>query len=92
MRRSLTPHRSGRADAIEIPLKVKKRLGLDSARSWIVLTELNRFIWPGPDIRLAPGHDSPLYDAIPDWLFFDVREGIVRHRDEGRLTITKRTE
>jgi hypothetical protein len=79
-------------DAIEIPLIVKRRLGLDAARSWIVLTELNRFIWPGPDIRLAPGHESPFYDAIPDWLFFDVRNGVVRHSAAGNLAITKRTE
>lgn len=81
-----------RTDAIELPLNVKQRLGLDSAPSWIVLTELNRFIWPGPDVRLAPGHESPLYDAIPDWLFFDVRNGVIRNRDTGKLIITKRTE
>jgi hypothetical protein len=36
---------------IEIPTKVKRRLGLDDARSWIVTDELNRFIWPGFDLR-----------------------------------------
>jgi hypothetical protein len=79
-------------DVLEIPANVKRQLGLDSARSWIVLTELNRFIWPGPDVRIAPGQPSPIYDAIPDWLFFDVRGGVVRHSGAGRLTITKRTE
>lgn len=29
----------------------KRRLGLDDERSWIVLTESNRFVWPGPDMR-----------------------------------------
>jgi len=38
------------ADAIEIPANVKKQLGFDRDRSWIVVIELNRFIWPGPDI------------------------------------------
>lgn len=38
-------------DAIEIPHTTKQRLGLDDERSWIVLTESNRFAWPGPDIR-----------------------------------------
>src|SRR5262245_21440649 len=37
--------------AIEIPAVTKKRLGLDSDRSWIVLTEVNDFTWPGFDIR-----------------------------------------
>ncbi|MER8589930.1 plasmid maintenance toxin (PemK-like), partial [Mesorhizobium sp. M1338] len=38
-------------DAIEIPAAVKLRLRLDGERSWIVLTESNRFAWPGPDVR-----------------------------------------
>ena len=33
----------------------KRRLGLDDARSWIMVTEGNRFAWPGPDLRpIAP--------------------------------------
>lgn len=79
-------------DAVEIPLVIKRRLGLDAERSWIVLTELNRFIWPGPDVRIAPGGQSPIYDAIPDWLFFDLRDGIARHARGGGLSITPRTE
>ena len=39
------------AVAIEIPAAVKQRLRLDHERSWIVLTESNRFAWPGPDVR-----------------------------------------
>ena len=42
-------------DALEIPQPVKARLGLDHERSWIVLTELNEFIWPGPDLHFLPG-------------------------------------
>ena len=79
-------------DGIEMPPSVKRHLGLDKERSWIVLTELNRFIWPGPDIRPAPGSDSPFYDALPDWLYERVREGIVRRVEAGRLKVTKRTE
>ena len=45
------PDREG--DAIEIPLETKKRLGLDSERSWIMITEANEFVWPGPDLRPA---------------------------------------
>lgn len=84
------PERGG--DALEIPRHVKTRLGLDHERSWIVLTELNRFIWPGPDIRVAPGHESPFYDPIPDWLFFQLKENILGRVRAGRLKITKRTE
>ena len=38
-------------EAVEIPPAVKRRLGLDEARSWIVVSEINRFVWPGPDLR-----------------------------------------
>ena len=40
--------------AVEIPRHTKMRLGMDDERSWIVVTELNRFIWPGPDVRPTP--------------------------------------
>lgn len=40
--------------AMEIPVETKKRLGLDGARSWVVLSEANQFAWPGPDLR--PGN------------------------------------
>lgn len=80
------------ADGIEIPGNVKKQLGLDGERSWIILTELNRFIWPGPDVRPAPGSESPFYDALPDWLFERVRQGMLGRAEAGRLKVTKRTE
>jgi hypothetical protein len=78
-------------DAVEIPLNVKKQLGLDADRSWIVVTELNRFIWPGPDIRPIPHTGAPFYDALPDWLFERVRSGVLRHSGQGGLKVTKRT-
>jgi hypothetical protein len=84
------PNRSG--DAIEIPANVKMQLGLDRERSWIVVTELNRFIWPGPDLRIVSGRDSPFYDMLPDWLFERVRSALLGHARAGRLVITKRTE
>ncbi len=35
----------------EIPPAVKRHLGLDDERSWIVVAEGNEFDWPGYDIR-----------------------------------------
>ena len=84
------PERPG--DAVEIPFKVKRVLGLDQERSWIVTTELNRFLWPGPDIRTAPGRDTPLYDALPEVLFDTLRAALAGHVAAGRLKVTKRGE
>ena len=79
-------------EGIPIPQSVKLHLGLDADPSWIVVTELNRFTWPGPDIRPAKGGDNPLYGAIPARLFEQVRQGISRHAQTERLQMPKRTE
>jgi hypothetical protein len=64
------------SDAIEIPRSVKKRLSLDEERSWIVLTESNRFAWPGPDLRPVD-NDTGYYGALPPALFADVKRRFV---------------
>ena len=62
--------------AAEIPHRVKERLQLDDARSWVVVSEWNEFIWPGPDLRRPPGaSDSSIaYGMIPPGLFSIIRE------------------
>ena len=62
--------------AVEIPARVKERLRLDAERSWVVLSEWNEFIWPGPDLRRAPGddHSSTAYGMLPPSLFATVRD------------------
>lgn len=79
------------SDAIEMPASVKRDLGLDRERSWIVITEVNRFLWPGPDVRPLEG-GSPFYGAIPDWLFVRVRSGIGESAARGDMKVTRRTE
>jgi hypothetical protein len=39
------------ARSIAIPPRVKRHLGLDDDASWIVLDEVNEFVWPGVDLR-----------------------------------------
>jgi hypothetical protein len=48
-------HRPPTNPASEIPPAVRKHLGLDEAPSWIILTELNEFIWPGRYVFQIPG-------------------------------------
>ena len=64
------------ADAIEIPAAVKNRLRLDHERSWIVLTESNRFTWPGPDLRNIDT-ESGYYGALTPGLFAEVKRRFV---------------
>lgn len=61
--------------AVEIPAAVKRRLRMDDDRSWVVLTEANRCVWPGPDLRpLTPGDpESVAYGPLPYALFEQIR-------------------
>lgn len=61
--------------AVEIPAATKRRLGLDDDRSWVVLSEANRFVWPGPDLRPSRPGDaaSVAYGLLPYALFEDIR-------------------
>ena len=77
---------------VEVPGRVKRHLGLDDERSWIVTTELNRFLWPGPDIRPAKGSQTPLYGAIPAKLFDQVKRAISEQASAERMRIPKRSE
>ena len=43
---------------LELPQAVKKHLGLDAERSWVVLSESNLFDWPGPDLRRIDDRDD----------------------------------
>ncbi len=58
--------------AIEIPPLVKMRLGLDTERSWIMLSEANVFSWPGPDLR--PVAEAGSYGFLPPGFFRIVRD------------------
>lgn len=80
-------------EAIEIPLQVKQRLALDHERSWIVLTESNRFVWPGPDIRppLTQSADG-YYGPLPPALFDDVKRAFVELARRGAHASVSRTD
>ena len=81
------------ARAVELPAATKRRLGLDDARSWIVTDDLNRFVWPGPDLRPVPGRPASFaYGLIPAALYEQVRLAVLDHAREDRATRTDRTE
>jgi hypothetical protein len=80
------------AEAVEIPRATKQRLGLDGERSWIMITEVNEFIWPGPDLRSVPGGDgSIIYGALPPSLFDEVRERFLARLARRRAARVART-
>jgi hypothetical protein len=82
------------SDAVEIPLAVKRRLGLHEARSWAVVSEVNRFAWPGPDLRAVSRADPERFDygPLPPSLFRQIRERFLAAAAAQRLQIVPRTE
>jgi hypothetical protein len=79
--------------AVEIPQATKIRLGLDDARSWVVLTEANRFTWPGPDLRPTQRGDAStvLYGELPGHLLIKIRDAFVALQRQHK-SIVPRTE
>jgi hypothetical protein len=68
------------ADGVEIPAKVKQHLGLEAARSWVVVREVNQFIWPGYDLRSIPGQpENCAYGFLPPVLFERIKTALLRH-------------
>lgn len=61
--------------AVELPARVRSHLGLDAERSWISVATLNRFVWPGPDLRPIPKRSpkTAVYGYIPQVLLDEVR-------------------
>jgi hypothetical protein len=79
--------------AVEIPTETKTRLGLDVARSWIILNEANRFQWPGPDLRPVPGdRDANVaYGLLPAALYELVRTKWLAAYDARQVAQINRT-
>jgi hypothetical protein len=79
---------------VEIPAQVKRRLKLDDERSWVVLTEANRFIWPGPDLRRAvPGDVASIsYGPLPFGLFEEIRAKFIAAIKARRASVVPRSE
>jgi uncharacterized protein YifN (PemK superfamily) len=75
-----------KSEGIEIPSPLKKQLGLDAEKAWVVTTELNTFEWPGMDLRPIgrKKSDSIVYGRLPHGFMKqvvgDVREKIQKSK------------
>lgn len=85
--------------ALLVPPKLKRWLGLDAQPSWIYTSELNVFVWPGPDLRPAE-HLSSRPDTrhtcvigqLPDDWFALVLEHVAESYRLQNMTSVKRSE
>ncbi|HLQ91745.1 MAG TPA: type II toxin-antitoxin system PemK/MazF family toxin [Xanthobacteraceae bacterium] len=80
--------------AIELHPATKARLGLDGARSWVVVSEINRFVWPGTDLRPVSRNepDRFAYGRLPPATFNQIAERLVACVKAKRLKSVHRTE
>lgn len=80
--------------AVEIPAATRRRLGLDDERSWVIVTEANRFTWPSPDIGLASPGDlaSAAYGLLPAGVFRQVRATLLQAIRLRRLQSVRRSD
>lgn len=54
-------------ESILMPMETKERLGLDGKNSWLMISEVNKFEWPGVDVRRVPQRRerSQFYGFVP---------------------------
>jgi hypothetical protein len=88
----ITHSRPDPGTAVELPAGVKRRLGLDTSASWIITGELNRFIWPGYDLRPISRNSPDVFSwgYLPVELLEAVKLQIVAHQRARRLGVVDR--
>lgn len=78
--------------AVEIPAVTKQRLGLDMERSWVILTEVNRFVWPGPDLRPVSRSDPSRFEhgMLPPALFTRIKTKLLERARQHKTRLVVR--
>ena len=81
-------------EAIAIPPAIKRLLGLDSQAAWIELSEVNDFIWPGPDLTPIPNSDPVRFDygVLPPGFFRSVRDKLMQALTARRAVVVPRSQ
>ncbi|HEX2886721.1 hypothetical protein [Vineibacter terrae] len=81
-----------RSSAVAVPSALRRHLGLDREASWIIVSEVNQFVWPGPDLRSisTPHGVSFAYGYLPTDLFEEVRRRLVVVHKARQLRVTVR--
>ena len=74
-----------KSTSIDLPLEIKRHLGLDERKSWVIASNLNKFTWPGFDIRAVPGKSPPTYSygRLPSGYLLQIQStlaGLARKR------------
>lgn len=83
---------SAAPDALELTSFTKRRLGLDAAKCWVILDEVNWFIWHGPDLLpVDAAAGRYVYGELPLALTQRLRRELEERVEAGALKIVVRT-
>ncbi len=70
--------------ALEIPLPIRRHLDLDELRSWVIVDELNEFVWPGHDLQ--PNAEGEIaYGVLPNRFYQRIRQAVLEAVRTGKL-------
>lgn len=78
------------AAAVEIPAAVKRHLGLDDERSWVVVSEGDQFVWPGYDLRKVRGSGRYDHGFLPPRFFARILAAFRAWHASHRVNLTLR--
>jgi hypothetical protein len=81
------------AAGVEIPAATRDRLGLQDGPCWVIVTEVNIFVWPGPDLRRPENpNDGFVYGSLPHALMLRIKQSFAAWRARGRVRAIRRSE
>lgn len=80
-----------KSDAIALSPAICAALGLDEEAAWVVTTEANAFVWPGPDIRAVPGRkpSTPIYGQMPRPVLVQAARSYLANRSRQRRVVKR---
>jgi len=81
----------GETVGIEVPRAAGEKLGLDDARSWIIVSEANVDFWPNAGLAPIPGRrDAYAYGYLPPALFENVKSRFLSLFTDRRAKLVRR--
>jgi len=78
--------------AVEIPGSVKRHLGLDAEPSWVVVNEVNEFVWPGFDLQRIGRTGRYDYGFLPPRFLEKLKHAADEWRRAGRIGLVARDQ
>ena len=91
---SLVPitHAAPRAGQVHLALSASecRGIGLDDAPHWVAVAEINRFIWPGFDLRQIAGTGRFDYGVLPKATMRKILAAVLELQDRRAARVTIR--